>query len=139
MENLRQQIERDLHDSIESEWGIAVELTSPDGEVQKYSANNPDELLKGQVLYFSKREDPATGETVVVPQPVVALRLSSLSRVPIDGETWHILMPVQPTPGAPRYSFVFTPDRAREHGTDIGFIRIYPYLTAPTAEPEPVS
>ena len=123
MENLREQIEQDLHDSIESEWGVPVELTSPDGEVQKYSANNPDELLKGQVLYFSKREDPATGETAVVPQPVVALRVTSLSRVPVDGETWHILMAVQPQHGAPRYSFVFTPDRARH--------RVYSDLPVP--------
>lgn len=128
MENLRAQVEADLVDSLEGEWGMPVELTSPDGEVQKYSANNPDILLKGQVLYFSKREDPETGETIVVPQPVVSLRISSLTRVPADGEKWHIKMHVNPRPGSLMQSFLFTPDRAKEHGTDIGFIRIYPEL-----------
>lgn len=135
MENLRQQVEADLHESLEGEWGVPVELTSPDGIVQRYSANNPDELLRGQVLYFSKREDPATGETVVVPQPVVTLRISSLIRVPIDGETWHIRVPISPRAGAPLQSLLFTSDRAREHGTDIGFIRIYPYIAETASEP----
>lgn len=139
MENLRAQIEADLHESLEGEWGVAVELTSPDGEVQRYSANNPDKKLCGQVLYFSKREDPATGETVVVPEPVVTLRRSSLSRVPADGETWHISMPTSPRVGATMQSFLFTPDRAAEHGTDIGFIRIYPYLTESETTPRPES
>lgn len=139
MENLRAQIEADLAESLEGEWGLPVELTSPDGVVQRYSANAPTDLLKGQVLYFSKREDPATGETVVVPQPVVALRISSLVRVPCDGENWFIRMPQSPRSGAPMISYLFTPDRAREHGTDIGFIRIYPYLAETGTEPEPSS
>lgn len=126
MENLRAQIESDLHDSLEGEFGIAVELTSPDGELQIYSKNNPTELLKGQVLFFSRREDPATGETIVVDQPVVSLRISSLDTVPQAGENWYIKMPTSPLPGAEKERFVFTPTRAPEHGTDIGFIRIYP-------------
>ena len=66
MENLRAAIESDLHDSLEGEFGMAVELTSPNGVQQIYSKNNPSELLKGQVLYFSRREDPETGETIVI-------------------------------------------------------------------------
>lgn len=128
MENLRAQIEADLHESLEGEWGMPVQLTSPDGEEQVHSKNNPSELLRGQVLYFSKREDPATGETVIVPQPVVTLRISSLVRVPLDGENWHIRIPISPVAGAPMRSFTFTSDRAREYGSDIGFIRIYPQL-----------
>lgn len=126
MENLRYTVESDLKQTLESEWKIPVELTSPDGQKQIYSVNNPDERLGGQVLYFSNRENPITGETMIVNQPVVTLRKSSLIRVPEAGEKWFIKMPIEPRVNAAWENFVFTPTRAPEHGTDIGFIRIYP-------------
>lgn len=126
MENLRAQLELDLHESLEGEFGMPVELTSPDGVEQIFNRNNTLELLKGQVLYFSKREDPETGEIIVVNQPVVTLRISSLIRVPKSGETWYIKMPISPEVGAAKERFVFTATRSAEHGTDIGFIRLYP-------------
>lgn len=126
MENLRAQIETDLHESLEGEWGMPVELTTPDGETQTHSINNPDELLKGQCLYFSRQENPATGEMMIVNQPVVTLRISSLIQEPLAGETWYIKFPKSPRVGASMLSWVFTPTKAPEHGTDIGFIRIYP-------------
>ena len=136
MENLRAQIERDLGESIEGEWKMPVELTSPDGQVQRYSLNNPSELLGGQVLYFSKQMNPETGEMIVVDQPSVSLRISSLIRVPAAGENWFIRMPTYPPVGAPMRSFVFTPTHAPEHGTDIGFIRIYPQRPEDDEVPE---
>lgn len=135
MENLRQAIEKDLYDSLESEWKINIELTSPDGNVQRYSLNNPDELLGGQVLYYTRRENPITGEVMVVNEPVATLRISSLIRVPAAGETWFIKFPVAPTAGAEVRSWVFTPTRSPEHGTDIGFIRIYPQRIESTEAP----
>lgn len=126
MENLRVQIELDLADSLEGEWKVPVELTSPDGITQTHSVNDPDSLLGGQVLYFTRRENPDTGEIVVVDQPVASLRISSLLRVPQNGEKWFIKMPTSPVVGADYETFVFTPTRSNEHGTDIGFIRIYP-------------
>lgn len=126
MENLRAEIEKDLGESLEGEFGIAIELTSPDGEQQIYSKNNPTELLKGQVLYFSRRMDPETGEAIIVNNPVVSLRISSLYRVPLAGENWFIKMPTSPKADAEKENFVFTATRAPEHGTDIGFMRIYP-------------
>jgi hypothetical protein len=129
MENLRAAIEADLADSLEGEWKMAVELTSPDGVEQIYqkdAAHIPANLLGGQVLYFTRRVDPNTGENVIVNQPVCTLRISSLDRVPQDGEKWYIKMPTSPVAGASYGKFVFTPTRPTEHGTDIGFIRIYP-------------
>lgn len=126
MENLRYTVEGDLKQTLESEWKIPVELTSPDGQKQIYSVNDPSERLGGQVLYFSTRENPVTGEPMVVNQPVVTLRKSSLIRVPEAGEKWFIKMPIEPVANATWENFVFTPTRAPEHGTDIGFIRIYP-------------
>jgi hypothetical protein len=136
MENLREQIELDLHDSMEGEFGVSVELTSPDGKTQIYSKNNPDELLKGQVLYFSSREDPDTGETIVVNKPVVSLRKTSLNTIPGPDENWYIKMPISPEANAAIEKFVFTPTRAAEHGTDIGFIRIYPQRVENDSGPE---
>ena len=135
MENLRQAIEHDLKDSLESEWKIKVELTAPDGNVQRYSMNNPDEFLGGQVLYFSREENPATGEMIIINQPVVTLRISSLIRVPESGEKWYIRIPIAPNAGAEIKSFVFTPTRSLQHGTDIGFIRIYPQRIENTGDP----
>lgn len=126
MESLRMTAERDLYDMLESEWKMPVELTGPDGIKQIYSKNNPLELLGGQVLYSSRRENPETGETIIVNQPVVTLRISSLNRVPAAGEKWYIKIPITPDPNAVKTSFVFTPDRAPEHGYDMGFIKIYP-------------
>ena len=126
MINLRAQIEKDLGDSIESEWKMPVELTGPDGITQKYSVNNPSALLGGQILYFTQSINPETGETIIVNKPVVSLRISSLRRVPQSGEKWYIKMPVSPIAGAIKKDYVFTPTRAIEDGQDIGFIRIYP-------------
>lgn len=139
MENLRAQIEKDLYDSIESEWKMPVELTSPNGIKQTHSVNDPSELLGGQVLYFSRRENPTTGEVIVVNQPVVTLRISSLLRVPKAGEKWFIKFPISPVAGAPYLDWVFTCDRAPEHGTDIGFMRIYPFRLEGEGGPEPQS
>jgi len=135
MENLRAQIEADLHESLEGEWGMNVELTNPDGLTQKLSLNNPDEKLRGQCLYFSRQENPATGEMIIVNQPVVTLRISSLIRVPEAGEKWYIKFPTSPRAGAPMRSWVFTPTKSPEHGTDIGFIRIYPQRIEQAEEP----
>jgi len=135
MENLRAQIEADLHESLEGEWGLPVELTNPDGQTQRMSMNNPTELLKGQCLYFSRQENPATGEMIIVNQPVVTLRISSLIAEPRPGEKWYIKFPTFPRAGAPMRSWVFTPTKAPEHGTDIGFIRIYPQRIEQTEVP----
>ncbi len=131
MENLRAAIEQDLGESIEGEFGLPVVLTSPDGATQQ---------LTGQVLYYSRRENPATGEIVVVNQPVVVLRISSLDRVPAAGERWLVSIPTSPQAGATSQTFIFTADRSPEHGTDIGFMRIYPHrIEQEGAGPEPVS
>lgn len=135
MENLRQAIEKDLKDSLEGEFKVPVELTGPDGITQIYSENDPGELLGGQVLYFSKEENPETGEIIIIDNPVVSLRISSLKRVPADGETWYIKMPISPVAGAEKISFVFTATRSKMSGTDIGFIRIYVQKIEDTGEP----
>ena len=72
---------------------------------------------------------------MVVNEPVVTLRQSSLDQIPEAGETWYIKMPIAPLPGAEIKSWVFTPTRAPEHGTDIGFVRLYPQRIESTEAP----
>ena len=129
--NIREIAEQDLVDTLEdyiSGYGLPVELTSPDGEVQIYSKNDPALLLSGQVLFDTTRENPETGERVVIPDPVVSLRITSLDRVPLPGEDWFIRIPSESKVGATKDSYLIR-DLAVESGKSIGFIRLY--LTKP--------
>jgi hypothetical protein len=125
MENLRAAIERDLGDSIEGEFGMVVQLTSPDGITQIYKKGSSSVLLTGQCLYSSRRENPDTGLPEIVDQAVVTLRVSSLDRVPLPGENWYVKFATSPVVGAPLRGFVASSDRAPEHCQDIGFIKLY--------------
>jgi hypothetical protein len=124
MPKLRELAEKDLSLSLEGDWGVPVALLSPDGVWQR---TGPDGLLPlcGQVLYDIKRLNPDTGESVVVPTPVVSLRRSSLIRVPQPGEGWLVEIPSAPVAGAPIVQYTFSPMRAPEGGGSIGFIRLY--------------
>lgn len=125
--NLRVQVESDLHQTLEGDWGLPVVLISPDGVEQSKSKNNPDEDLKGQILYDHRTIDQETGLEILVNTPVVTLRVSSLDRVPEDGEKWEMQFPLTPDPDAPKESFILI-GRPPEGGASIGFIRLYPQL-----------
>lgn len=114
--NLRVQIEEDLALTLESpdDYGLPVKLIDPDGGIQE---------LNGQVLYDTKVIDPETGLPVIVHQPVVTLRRSSLTRVPRAGEKWAVSIPEVPGPDADKV--LHTVERAPEDGGSIGFIRLY--------------
>lgn len=131
MTNFREQMERDLDISLENGgWGLPVELTGPDGIEIKTSANSPDPAnplpLMGQVLYTTLRVSPETGEEMTVNKPVVTLRRSSLVRVPLDGENWHVKFPTDPSLTAELKNYVLSLDMATEGGRSMGFIRLYP-------------
>jgi hypothetical protein len=122
--SLRERIERDLAITLEGRWGLPVVLISPDGVEQSTRAGDSTPL-KGQILYGLARLNPETGEDVVVDSPVVVLRRSSLSRVPLAGETWIVKIPTTPSMTAPLETFVISPVRPPEGGKSIGFIRLY--------------
>ena len=124
MPNLRKLTEQALSFSLEGDWGLPVELTSPDGETQTLSAND-GETLEGQVLSSSFDSDPDTGATILTDKPVVSLRISSLDRVPVAGETWFIKMPMIPDPAAAKESFIMSADRAPFRNESIGYVKIY--------------
>jgi hypothetical protein len=136
VENLRYQIEQDLHESVEGEWKIPVELTGPDGITQTHSANNTDELLGGQMLNFTSPEDPITGEATIVNNPILVIRISSLDRVPANGEKWYIkVLYSEIFDNKLDESFVITKTRAKEDGSDIGFVRLYMRQVESTGSP----
>lgn len=122
--SLRERVESDLEKSLEGEWGLPVVLISPDGEIIDTSENTGDPL-SGQVLYDTVRINPETGEQMVVNNPIVTLRRSSLSRIPIPGETWIVKIPTTPSTTADLESFIADPERSPEGGRSIGMIRLY--------------
>jgi len=124
MTNLRQKIEQDLGSSLEGAWGLPVELIAPDGTRINTSQNDGDTLV-GQVLYDTIRVNPDTGEEMVVNNPVVTLRRSSLSQVPAPGEIWGVRIPINPDPEADFEDFLLDKSRPPEGGRSIGFIRLY--------------
>lgn len=127
MINLRQRVEADLATSLEGDWGLPVILVDPDGNEQTKSANDPTKDLMAQILYDHRETDSETGLDILVNTPVVSLRISSLDRVPEDGETWEMRFPLVPNPTAPKTRFILI-GRPPEGGASIGFIRLYPVL-----------
>lgn len=125
MAGLRARAERDLSRSLEGDWGVPVELITPDGVKISTSANTGESLM-GQVLYEQIKVNPDTGEDIVVDEPVITLRRSSLSRIPAYGERWIIRFPVDPSEGATMISHFFSTDRSPEGGRSLGIIRIMP-------------
>ena len=117
MTALRATIESDLASTLEGEFSTAVTLVAPDGTV--YTG------LVGQVLYDQRRVEPDTGAVVVVHEPVVTLRRSSLTRVPVAGERWEVKFPISPVAGAAVTSFLLSAARAPEGGETLGIIRLY--------------
>jgi hypothetical protein len=136
MEDLRATAELELYDCLESELGTPIILISPDGKRYTNSVNNPTEPLRGQVKMYSKGENPETGEPIIVDEPSVTLRTSSLARVPVANENWFIQFKTSPRLNAPLKSFTFSIDKAYEKGTDLGIIKVRPHecdaVTIPT-------
>ena len=126
MENLRAAQEKDLADCIEGEFGDDIELTGPNGLTQTTNANDPTKNLRAKIRYKAIRIDPETGEPMIIQDPSASIRITSLTTVPADGENWQIKMPVSPEAGAIKENFLFTPDRAAEVGTDMGYIKLKP-------------
>lgn len=122
--NIRELAESHLKFSLESGWwGMPVELLDPDGDW--HLLNTLGEPITGQVCYETIVVNPATGEDMVVNKPVVSLRISSLVRVPQDGEKWLVRIPISPDVDAEKEDFVLSPTRPIEAGRSIGFIRLY--------------
>ena len=122
--NLRERAERDLARTLEGEFNLPVELVDPDGNEITASLND-DLGLRGQIIYDTVKLNPDTGEEIVINNPVVSLRRSSLARVPEPGEKWLVRIPIEPSTTAAKQSFIKSPTRPPEGGRSLGFIRLY--------------
>ena len=126
MVNLRVQANKDLERSMESEndWGLPVVLIDPDGNTIVTKKDSTDRL-SGQVLLNTVEYNPDTGEDIVVNDPVVTLRMASLTRIPENGETWVVKIPQTPDPDADLVSYLLSPDKAMKFNRSFGFVRMY--------------
>lgn len=123
---LRNQAIADMKKLNISDWSLPVILIAPDGVKYALDAETNETLKAVQILYDRKEIDPDSGEQIMVKEPVVTLALSSLSRVPKDGENWSVQFPMDPTKPDVLTTFLFTSDKAFKDGQSLGFIRIYP-------------
>jgi hypothetical protein len=116
--NLREQLEADLEHALENPngFGLPAILIDPDGE-----EHGP---YYGQILYDTRDIDDM-GNMIIVHEPVVTLRLSSLARVPLAAEKnkWAVKIPTTPSLTAPKETFILS--RPSEDGRSLGFIRLY--------------
>lgn len=124
MVNLREKAESDLAVTLEKDFSLPVELTGPDGIPINTRVSDGSPLV-GQVLFDYVKVNPDTGQEMVVNLPVVSLRISSLSRVPKAGETWHMKIPNSPSTTATLENYIIDADRPPEGGKSIGFIKLY--------------
>lgn len=125
--NLRKRVEADLAKSLEGEWALPVILISPDAETIDKKKGTTDPLV-GQVNYVTVETVPDTGEDIVALKPNVVLRLSSLERIPAEGEKWVVKIPPRPDPDidpSEFVSYVASSDRGANVDKSIGFITMY--------------
>lgn len=115
MPNLRELTESDLGLTLETDFALPIELTSPAGDIQ---------TVQGMILYDTTSMDQATGEDIIANDPVVTVRRSSLTTVPQNGENWHIRIPTTPSPTAPLEDF-YLAKRPIEGGGSIGIMRLF--------------
>lgn len=119
---MRAEIEADLADTLEGDFGLPVVLISPSGVRYTSPVSDSTADLMGQVVYETISQDQ-DGNQVIDHKPVVTLRRSSLAAIPASGERWAVEIPIGPRADADREVFLL--ERASEDGSSIGFIRLY--------------
>lgn len=115
MVDLRAQMEGFLATSLEGDFSLPVEIQTPDGATQ---------TVRAQVLYDRTGEDPQTGETIYVTEPVVVVRRSSLSPLPSPGDRLVIRIPSEPREDADLETY-FCYDQSFRGGRSLGMVRFY--------------
>ena len=118
---------------VSVDWGLPVELTDPDGKEYKTDDETGNTLQAVQILYDYRKFDPETGQEIIVHEPIVIMAKSSLERVPVSGENWHIRFPVDPASPNTLSDFVLSKVRAPEGGDSLGYIRLYPHKAEQSA------
>ncbi len=115
MVDLRKLSEEFLATSLEGDFSLPVEIQTPNGAIQ---------TVRGQVLYDRVSEDPQTGETVYVTDPVVVVRRSSLDPIPEPGDRLVIRIPSEPREDADHETYLCF-DQSFRGGRSLGLVRFY--------------
>lgn len=115
MVDLRKLSEEFLATSLEGDFSLPVEIQTPDGAVQ---------TVRGQVLYDRTSEDPQTGETIYVTEPVVVVRRSSLDPIPEPGDRLVVRIPSLPREDADLETYLCF-DQSFRGGRSLGLVRFY--------------
>lgn len=115
MVDLRKLSEEFLATSLEGDFSLPIEIQTPNGAIQ---------TVRGQVLYDRISEDPQTGETVYVTDPVVVVRRSSLDPIPEPGDRLVIRIPFEPREDADHETY-FCFDQSFRGGRSLGLVRFY--------------
>lgn len=122
--NLRALAEADLGTTLEGDFATDITLKGPNGATQ---------TVRGRVRLCKSRPDLGTGEMVIVPDPNVTLRRSSLSPVPLAGEKWSVLFPDSPRADASLVTYLLDTTRALDGGKTLGLIKL-PLVAADQSE-----
>ena len=105
MINLRELAESDLQYTLEGDFRLPVVLIDPEGVKQKIKKGST-EPLTGQIIYDTREENTETGQEIIVHKPMVAIRRTSLERIPIPGEKWVVKIPIVPVFNTPEEDMV---------------------------------
>jgi hypothetical protein len=132
--NVRALAEQDLAQVLEGEFSVPCVLITPEGE--KIDTDTDGNPLRCRALWSQVRTNSAGG-SYTVPDPLVELRRSSLSRVPEEGENWAVIIPSGPEAGAPLETFLLDPlSRPLGGGRNLGAIKL-PLIKGKQSDPEP--
>lgn len=112
---LRELSEEYLAVTLEGDFALPAEITTADGKTQ---------TVKAQILFDRTGENPETGETVYVTEPVVVARRSSLNPLPQPGEKLTIRIPSKPDATAAKETY-FCYDQSFRGGRSLGMVRFY--------------
>ena len=124
MLNLRVRAANDAKRLNIRDWGLLVELISPDGIKYNTDKESGEPLKAIQLLYDRTRIIPETGEDMIIPEPIVILSRLSLERIPAPGEKWTVR--IQESPINENFlDYAISPTRSPEGGKSLEIIRLY--------------
>ena len=113
-------IEGDLGITVEGDFATAVNLVDPSGNLITTSANGGP--LYGRYTADHERVTP-DGQMIIVAEPCLVMRSSSLDRVPAAGETWGVTVWVR---GVKTAFILDGQTRSPEPVESIGFVKLFP-------------
>ena len=119
MINLREEVERDLGETLEGEWSLPVVLKSP--------VSGETKTVRGQVLYQTIVPNPETGLESIVDKPNVSVRRSTLmtefGHIPEAEQPWSITIPETPEEAGNPVTYMM--QRPPQGGRSFGWITLY--------------